>query len=512
MKTTNTLPWLSSIVGDLARNLAPRVRFQRLLEAVTECFHADAAALLQLDGDELVPRAVRGLSPETLGRRFEVAAQPRLQAILDSYGPVRFPADSNLPDPYDGLVLHDHGGLYVHDCLGITLRLDGKVWGALTLDALEAGRFDQVDLAMLDAFTSVAAAAIRAAEVIRALRTEVQRRQLVQDAWIAPAGEDRLIGESGHFLRMQREATVVSASDLTVLIQGETGVGKELVARLIHRESGRSRKPMVELNCAALPESLAESELFGHLRGAFSGATQDRMGRFELAHQGTLFLDEVGELPLQVQSTLLRALQSGEIQRVGSDHVHRVDVRVIAATNRDLEVEVAAGRFRADLYHRLSVYPIEVPPLRERGEDVVLLAGYFLERSQRKLGVRGAQLDAAAQRWLKQYGWPGNVRELQHAIDRALIKALSEGQPREKIMRLSPRHLGAEALSLPAVTTTPRAAPEPDLEMAEAVDNFKRELIEHRLAVHQGNLAAAGRSLGVDRGNLHRQMKRLGLK
>src|SRR5690606_36164834 len=160
-------------------------------------------------------------------------------------------------------------------------------------------------------------------------------------------------------------------------------------------------EPMIHLNCAALPESLAESELFGHVRGAFSGATDDRIGKFELAHQGTLFLDEVGELPLAVQAKLLRALQSGEVQRLGCDRTHRVDVRLVAATNRDLKQEVLAGRFRIDLYHRLSVYPLLVPPLRERGDDVLLLAGCFLERSQRQLGLRGVRLSHAARKWLR---------------------------------------------------------------------------------------------------------------
>src|SRR5690606_22316044 len=172
--------------------------------------------------------------------------------------------------------------------------------------------------------------------------------------------------------------------------------------------------------------------------------TDDRIGKFELAHEGTLFLDEVGELPLSVQAKLLRALQSGEIQRLGCDRGSRVDVRVIAATNRDLKREVLAGRFRIDLYHRLSVYPLAVPPLRERGDDVMLLAGYFLERARRRLGVRGVRLDSAARRWLHRYSWPGNVRELEHALTRGIVRALSDGQRSGLVIELTPKHLGAD--------------------------------------------------------------------
>jgi len=326
---------------------------------------------------------------------------------------------------------------------------------------------------------------------------------------------EELIGECEPIVRLQREARTVAPSDLPVLILGETGVGKELVARLIHHHSPRAQEPIVHLNCAALPESLAESELFGHVRGAFSGATEDRMGKFELANEGTLFLDEVGELPLGVQAKLLRALQSGEIQRLGSDTAQRVDVRLIAATNRNLKDEVLAGRFRLDLYHRLSVYPLVVPPLRERGDDVLLLAGYLLERAQRRLGLRSVRLGAAARRWLRRYSWPGNVRELEHTLSRAIIRALADGHPRDLLLELTPKHLGADDLGDgPAASAREpdKALPRSMVTMREAIDDFRRELIADRLAMYGGNRAAAARSLGLDRGNFHRLLKKLGLR
>ena len=229
---------------------------------------------------------------------------------------------------------------------------------------------------------------------------------------------------------------MVSDSELPILLLGETGVGKELFAHRVHRLSRRRAKPLVHVNCAALPESLAESELFGHAKGAFSGAVADRPGRFEAANGGTLFLDEVGELPLLVQAKLLRALQNGEIQRLGDDRPRRVDVRIVAATNRSLKDLVRDGDFRADLYHRLSVYPIAIPPLRERGNDVLLLAGRYLEQNRARLGLRSLRLALDAEEALRRYRWPGNVRELEHVISRAAIKAVSRGANRNHIVTL----------------------------------------------------------------------------
>ncbi len=232
-----------------------------------------------------------------------------------------------------------------------------------------------------------------------------------------------MIGLSAGIMQLKKEIDIVAASDLNVLISGETGTGKELVAKAIHEGSPRAASPLIYLNCAALPESVAESELFGHVKGAFTGAISNRSGKFEMADNGTLFLDEIGELSLSLQAKLLRVLQYGDIQRVGDDRSLRVDVRVLAATNRDLREEVLAGRFRADLFHRLSVFPLSVP-LRERGEDVVLLAGVFLRAVSPAAGARARGVKpwrAASFVELSLAG--GNVRELEHAIHRAIVLA-----------------------------------------------------------------------------------------
>ena len=512
MTTSEPLASLPDIVADLSRELPRQARFQRLLEALENSFPCDATALLQLENGVLVPRAVRGLSLDTMGRRFSLDDHPRFREIAHSRGLGRFPADSSLPDPYDGLVDTPDHHLYVHDCMGAPLHVDGRTWGILTLDAMQAESFDEIDRSLLETFVSVAAASIRAAELIGTLESDLHRHQLVQRSWLADSNGYEMIGESASMNRLRHEAETVGNSELPVLVLGETGTGKELVARLIHLSSPRADQPMVQVNCAALPENLAESELFGHVSGAFSGADRPRAGKFELAHGGTLLLDEVGELPLVIQAKLLRALQSGEIQRVGSDEHHHASVRVIAATNRDLEHEVQKGRFRADLYHRLSVYPIKVPPLRDRGNDIILLAGHFLQNCERKFGLRGLRLSREANQWMKSYQWPGNVRELENAISRATIKAIAEGHARNRIIELNLRHLGADPISpapAPAVskTTTP-----PQSTLHDAVEQFKRDLISARLQAHDNNLSQTAQSLGLDRSNFHRMLKKMGLR
>jgi anaerobic nitric oxide reductase transcription regulator len=275
---------------------------------------------------------------------------------------------------------------------------------------------------------------------------------------------------------------------------------------------------LISLNCAALPDTLVESELFGHVRGAFSGASSDRRGKFELADGGTLFLDEVGELPLAVQAKLLRVLQNGQLQRVGSDHEHKVNVRMIAATNRDLAEEVREGRFRADLYHRLSVYPLRVPPLRERGRDVLLLAGYFLEENRSRIGLQSIRLAADAQAALVRYPWPGNVRELEHLIGRSALKALANNRERRRILTLTAADLalspdmGDHAEALAAATAPQTQIQAAGLDFRSAVTAFERAIVVDTLARHNQNWAAAARELGVDRANLNRLAKRLGLK
>jgi anaerobic nitric oxide reductase transcription regulator len=511
------------LVADLVVELPNAVRLQRLVHTLRQRFRCGAVGLLQLEGDTLRPAAAIGLAHEALGRRFVVGQHPRLAAILAQREPTWFEPDSRLPDPYDGLLDSRLGEpLPVHDCMGVSLYVDGALWGALTMDALEAGTFDDKARRDLQRYTLLIEASIRMTRLEKENHSLKLARSDVPEAVMAQE-EGEIIGQSRPLRELLQEIQVVADSELPVLLLGETGVGKELFARRLHRLSRRRNKPLVHVNCAALPESLAESELFGHVKGAFSGAMADRPGRFEAANGGTLFLDEVGELPLTVQAKLLRVLQNGEIQRLGADKPRHVDVRIIAATNRVLRDSVRDGHFRADLYHRLSVYPVHIPPLRERDRDVLLLAGHFLELNRARLGLRGIRLSSAAEQALLAYSWPGNVRELEHVISRAALKMISRGAPRTDILLLVPELLDLESNDAPvfscndaeasfvAGNASPLTAGEV-LPLRDQVDDCQRKAIRQALQLNNDNWAQAARMLEIDSSNLHKLARRLRLK
>jgi two-component system response regulator AtoC len=316
-----------------------------------------------------------------------------------------------------------------------------------------------------------------------------------------------LVGKSARMREVYRLLEQAAGLDITVLLGGETGTGKELAARAIHYHSSRKERRFVAVNCGALPPDLVESELFGHARGAFTGATSAKPGLFEEAAGGTLFLDEVGELPLPTQVKLNRALQEKEIRRVGDNAPSKVDVRVIAATHRDLKAEVQAGRFREDLYYRLHVFPIRLPPLRERLEDVPLLAAHFLEKHARAMRRELDGFEPEALRALTSYAWPGNVRELENAVERAV--AVCTGPA------VRERDLPAELSQAPAAGHLPGAvlASMPYREAVEqAHDRISREYLVALLREFQGNVTKAAARAGMERESLHRLLKKHGLR
>jgi len=317
------------------------------------------------------------------------------------------------------------------------------------------------------------------------------------------AGSPVIVGSNPRMQRIYNLIARIAPTDSSVLIAGESGTGKELVARSIHLQSRRADQPFLAINCGALPENLLESELFGHVRGSFTGAFTDKKGLFEQADHGTLFLDEVGELAPQSQVKLLRVLQENEIRRVGGNTNLKVDVRILAATNRDLRLAMQNGQFREDLYYRLNVFQIDLPPLRERGEDVLLLAHYFLDIYARRLGksIRGFDSDASYQ--LTHYPWPGNVRELENVVQRAT--ALAE----RDVIRAAdlPRHLREARMPLLDAPTGGL----PVLPEGLRLDELERLYMEQTLGRNAGNVSRSARQLGISRSTMWRKMKQYGL-
>jgi PAS domain S-box-containing protein len=341
------------------------------------------------------------------------------------------------------------------------------------------------------------------------VEAEKRIRLLVEEAEYLreSAGAGEMLGQSAPMKELFNGIKRVAATDATVLIQGETGTGKELIARSIHEASPRRSAPLVRVNCAAIPGTLIESEFFGHEKGAFTGATTKREGRFALADKGTIFLDEVGELPLDLQAKLLRVLQEGEFEPLGGAKTRKVDVRVVAATNRDLAAMVADGKFREDLYYRLNVFPVQVPPLRDRGMDVALLAAAFVEHYGKRMGRRLDPLHPDDVRRLCRYVWPGNVRELQNVIERAII--LSHGT-RVELYRAMPET--AEPVSPTAVASDGNN--DGEILTAEQMQRLERANIERALAACAGKIsgeAGAAQLLGLAPSTLSSRMKSLGI-
>ena len=517
------LDTILAMAMDLTSARSAGDRYRRLLEALRRVIPYDAAAILRLEERDLVPVAAHGLAPQALGRRFSTGEHPRLDIICKAHELVLFPTDTAMPDPFDGLLEEAPGedAPRIHACLGCPLSVGGELLGVLTADAVDPDAFAALDRRFLAVVGAMAAAEMRTTYFIEALEQSARRQgriaqDLMRDTHLRQGSQ--IIGVSPVMEKLRQEIKLVARSDLAVLVTGETGTGKELVVREIHAASGRSEEPLLYVNCAALPENLADSELFGHSRGAFTGATEDRPGKFEVADGGTLFLDEIGELPPSVQPKLLRALQQGEIQRVGVDRPHSVDVRVLAATNRDLAAEVQAGRFRADLLHRLQVYPLAAPPLRQRPEDLPLLAGYFCDLARRRLGIGPVRLDSDAQELLSRYAWPGNVRELDNVLSRATLRASAE-VPRGEPVTLTRAQLDTDLLAGAALAPQPSHTEDPeaplvapDQTLRETTRAFQRRAIERAVDEAGGNWAAAARALGMQRGNLHTMARRLGLR
>ncbi|MGK3987576.1 nitric oxide reductase transcriptional regulator NorR [Sorangium sp. So ce136] len=499
---------------------------QRILRALAQATAADALSVLTAAEDGSVGVAAQiGLSPAALGLSFNPAEHPRLRRATQAAGPIRF-LDPSEPDPYSGWLLGSAGEIHpIHACMAVPLRVQGRLAGLLTLDARDPHGLRGLRDEDARMFAALCAGALRL-DVGPGLALAAGARRAAGPA----SGGGALPGRSAAMRRVEREIAVLAPLSVPVLVTGETGVGKELVARALHERSPRASRALVIVNCAAIPAQLVESELFGHRKGAFTGATAARAGRFEAAHGGTIFLDEIGELPLAAQAQLLRALQEGEIQPVGEDRARRVEARVVAATNRDLRREVAEGRFRADLFHRLWVYPICVPPLRERREDIPALCERFAAEIAAELGAARVDFAEPALRALTQAGWPGNVRELKNAVERAALRRMmAEGAGaagRTLVLRREDvddvddadehgalAYPGAPRIELPGERPWPAGVPPgaPVEPLVEALERARREAFARAFRAAGGNAAMAGRLLGVSRSFAYKEAVRLGL-
>jgi len=488
---------------------------ESILESVRELVPADLAAVLELEnGDTLRVLAAAGplASPRVEHLRVDLHSRPALRVALAGDGPAVLD-DAHLehgePDPYVDVVALPGD----HSCLAAPLRTGGRLVGAMTLDVLRCGVFSSPELLRaIGAFARLAAMVIAEHRTAERLSRDLESLAAAT-ADLTPDGPTgaALVGRSRSWLDAVERLRLVAPAPTSVLLLGETGSGKEQAARAIHQWSPRAARSFLAVNCSVLSGELAMSELFGHERGAFTGADRRRAGRFELADGGTLFLDEVAELPAEAQAMLLRVLQEGAFERLGGGATLHVDVRVIAATHRDLEAEVASGRFREDLYFRLGAFPVRLPPLRERPGDVLLLAQHLLDRLRQRLGMPEVSLSEEAARILEGHHWPGNVRELGNVLERAAI--LAGGTT------IAARHveLGQEHRAAQEPVSSPVTIPEGYRLPAELRPLEHAQALVILRALHESGGRLAGRGgaaerLGVPPSTLASTIKRLQLR
>jgi len=372
------------------------------------------------------------------------------------------------------------------------LMISGHGSIEMAVKATKLGAYDFIEKPL--SLDRVVLTVRHALDHVRQKREIQQYRQTLEKRY-------EIVGKSAALRDIQQMIRSVAPTNGRVLIRGESGTGKELVARAIHQGSPRREKPFVEVNCAAIPEDLIESELFGHEKGSFTGATARRRGKFELGDEGTLFLDEVADMSLRTQAKVLRVLEEQRFERVGGVETIEVDVRVLAASNKDLEQEIRAGKFREDLYYRLNVVPLYIPPLRERREDIPLLVSHFLSEFCREYGKREKMISASAMEVLKDYHWPGNVRELKNLIERLIIMVSSN--------TICPQDIQS---SLRPVTPADVGRPRGEETLREAGEQFERDYILERLRANNWNISRTAEKLGIERSTLHRKMNDYGIR
>jgi transcriptional regulator with GAF, ATPase, and Fis domain len=455
----------------------------QLLDVMIQVSNADKGFLVLMESGEPVVKVARNLRRETISDAVSQLSDSILARVVKSRKPLIISDALSDAEFKNSLSVVN---LKLTSVMCVPLLERGNMLGVIYVGNDNVAQlFEEAHLEVLTIFASQASLLIRNALLVNEL--QLDNRSLQERIERIRFGE--ILGSSPPMQEVFRKVQKVAGTDISVLITGETGTGKELIARELHNRSARAKGPFVTINCGAIPENLLESELFGHVRGAFTGAVTNKAGRFQAADRGTLFLDEIGEMPLALQVKILRALQERVVVRVGDTNAEAVDIRVLAATNRDLDTEIRAGRFREDLYYRLNVVHLHLPPLRDRGDDIVVLARYMVGRYAPEYGgkVRGLTPNAIAA--IKRHRWSGNIRELENRIKKAVVLS-------DKAL------LGPEDLDL-----TPDDLP-PILPLAEAKEQFQRDYINEILVLNNGNRTKTARDLGVDPRTIFRHLEK----
>jgi transcriptional regulator with GAF, ATPase, and Fis domain len=458
-------------------------QLEYLLDEAVKLTQADKGFIVLMDSETPTVVAARNMDGSTIANGVQQLSDSILKKVVDTKLPL-IVSDALHDEKFNAAESVVNLKLCSVICAPLIHR--GDLFGLLYLgnDRI-ASLFDQRSLELLTVFASHASLVVKQAQALNELKTQ---NQVLKERLESNRYGD-VVGSCDSMKDLFKKIDKVAGTDISVLITGETGTGKELIARELHRRSTRARGPMVIINCGAIPENLLESELFGHVRGAFTGAVNTRMGKFQAADKGTLFLDEIGEMPLQLQVKILRALQERVVVKVGDSRPEPVDIRVVAATNRNLEAEIKAGRFREDLYYRLNVVQLHLPALRDRGEDIITIARYLLQKHAKEVGskVKGFSTECLAA--MRKAGWPGNIRQLENRIKRAVVLG-DKGQ------------LSAEDMDLGAQDLQPL------LPLADAKDRFERTYVNEALSRNGGNRTQTARELGVDPRTIFRHLER----
>jgi transcriptional regulator with GAF, ATPase, and Fis domain len=454
-----------------------------LMDSVIEITNADKGFLILMEGDQLDVKVARNLKRENIADALSQLSDSIVAKVIETQRPVVI-SDAMNDDEFSSS--QSIIKLRLTSVICVPLIEKGKLIGIIYVgnDSV-VDLFQEDTMRVLTVFASQASLIISNAMLMNELK--VDNQQLSRRLEELHFGE--IVGTSRPMQEVFRKVEKVASTDISVLITGETGTGKELIAREIHRRSPRRERPFITINCGAIPENLLESELFGHVKGSFTGAVAHKAGKFQAADGGTLFLDEIGEMPLNLQVKILRAIQEKVVVRVGDTRPEAVDIRILAATNRELEEEIRHARFREDLYYRLNVVNLHLPPLRDRGDDVPVVARYLLSRYAKEYDTRVKGFSPNAAVAIRKYDWPGNIRELENRIKKAII--LAEGN------LIGPEDLGLSSDALPAI-----------LSLAEAKEKFQRDYINEVLALNNGNRTKTARDLGVDPRTIFRHLEK----